>query len=120
MTIYSMSWCEDIITGDDISDAIAALREENNRTEENTATLKVLIEARKEIKSTIYSENDFTSVTLINDNYFESFIREQVYGDHEDLDAWPFKHIDWEQAAEEIASDYHTLDVEGNTFYYID
>ena len=114
-----MSWCEDIITGDDISDAITALREENKRTKENTATLKVLIGARKEIKSYV-DEDYFTSVTLINDNYFESFIREQVYGDHEDLDAWPFKHIDWEQAAEEIASDYHTLDVEGNTFYYID
>ena len=112
-------WYEDIVTGDDISDAIDTLREENDRTKENTATLKALIEARKEIKSYI-DEDYFTSVTLINDNYFESFIREQVYGDHEDLDTWPFKHIDWEQAAEEIASDYHTLDVEGNTFYYID
>ena len=115
-----ITWYEDIVTGDNISDAIDALREENDRTEENTDTLKALIEARKEIKSTIYSENDFTYVTLINENHFESFIREQVYEDHEDLNAWPFKHIDWEQAAEEIASDYHTLDVEGNTFYYID
>lgn len=118
MTIYSISWCEDIITGDDISDAITALREENNRTEENTATLKVLIGARKEIKSYI-DEDYFTSVMLINENHFEAYTRDLVYEDHDNLDSWPFKHIDWELAAEEMAEDYNTLEVEGNTFYYI-
>ena len=93
-----MSWCEDIITGDDISDAITALREEN--------------------KSYV-DEDYFTSVTLINANHFEAYTRDLVYEDHDNLNSWPFKHIDWELAAEEMAEDYNTLEVEGNTFYYM-
>ncbi len=58
--------------------------------------------------------------TLINDNYFRTYA-EQMADDTGAIDSnatWPLNHIDWEAAAEELKSDYSSIEYDGETYWY--
>ena len=58
--------------------------------------------------------------TLIRDSHFREYA-EQLAGDDlgytEGKMRWPYTCIDWEQAAEELQSDYSCVDFDGVTYY---
>ena len=35
-----------------------------------------------------------------------------------DFDAWPFNHIDWAAAADDLLGDYREVEFDGETYYY--
>lgn len=58
--------------------------------------------------------------SLINDNYFQKYA-EQFADDIGAIDAnagWPLSHIDWESAADELKSDYSSIEYDGDTYWY--
>jgi len=59
--------------------------------------------------------------SLIRDSYFKDYAREL----HEDtadpdvskiMDQWPYRHIDWDDAADELRQDYTAVEVPGGHF----
>ena len=58
--------------------------------------------------------------TLIADDYFKTYA--QQYAD--DIGAidrnagWPLTYIDWDAAAEALKSDFSSVEIEGNTYYF--
>jgi hypothetical protein len=59
----------------------------------------------------------FGSTTLIRDEYFEEFARQEADGMYGNLDGWPFDHIDWETAAKELQADYLVVDIGEHTYW---
>lgn len=58
-------------------------------------------------------------VTLIRDNYFETYAREladDIGAVNKDL-SWPNNCIDWERAAEELKMDYSIVDHDGTDYW---
>ena len=57
--------------------------------------------------------------TMIREDYFEVYAQQLA----EDIGAipadlkWPFTHIDWESAAEELKQDYSTINFDGTDYY---
>lgn len=60
-----------------------------------------------------YSAND----TLIRDSYFETHAREEAESLGRSTDGWPFTCIDWERAANDLQSDYGSLEFDGVTYW---
>lgn len=58
-------------------------------------------------------------VTLIADSYFADYAREEAISVTSgiDFDSWPARHIDWDDAAEELQQDYAAVDYQGYTFW---
>jgi hypothetical protein len=59
-------------------------------------------------------------VTLINEGYFQEYAKdyaEEIGAVNADA-RWPNSCIDWEQAADELRSDYTSAEIAGVTFYY--
>ena len=59
-------------------------------------------------------------VTFINEGYWLEYVQEFVteIGDisSDDIDRWPFSHINWDEAAEELLIDYQEVDFDGVTY----
>lgn len=59
--------------------------------------------------------------TLIAEDDFEEYAEELAtdlgYIDDEQGNRWPFNHIDWEAAADELKQDYTTVEYDGDTYY---
>jgi hypothetical protein len=64
--------------------------------------------------------------TLVHEDHFEDYARELAsdiapYGPGSEtaqvLDSWPYRCIDWAQAADELQMDYATVTWEGETYY---
>lgn len=76
------------------------------------------IEFLEEIESAdIYGYED--GVTLIHDDHFQEYAEEEARSLYDaDWDSWPFNLIDWEKAAEELQTDYSSIDVGNETYWY--
>ena len=58
--------------------------------------------------------------TLISESYFVKYAA-QYADDIGAIDrnaSWPLTHIDWEAAAEELKSDFTTVEIDGDTYYF--
>ena len=59
---------------------------------------------------------------LIREEYFAEYAEDLAdeigYIERSMKDKWPFTCIDWSDAADELKSDYSTIDVCGSTYYY--
>lgn len=57
--------------------------------------------------------------TLIRDDFFTDFARElaEDIESIKDSDKWPYTHIDWAEAAEELKQDYGTVEYDGVTYW---
>ena len=56
--------------------------------------------------------------TLIRHTYFKDYARELAEDLGEMPTAWPYCHIDWDAAAEDLKQDYSEADLDGVTYYY--
>lgn len=58
-------------------------------------------------------------ITLIADSYFETYAEELADSicDMKDSSRWPFNHIDWYAASEDLKSDYSCLEWDGHEFW---
>ena len=67
---------------------------------------------------TVLKEFEGYGDTGINESYWEEYaddqIREAIEGHSQ---SWPFSCIDWEEARQELQSDYSAVEWEGTTFY---
>lgn len=80
--------------------------------------LEQLQEVRTEVDG--YSREWRSGVTLINDDYFERYA-EQLADDLgliSNTAQWPATCIDWKRAAEELKSDYSSVDIGSETYWY--
>jgi len=58
--------------------------------------------------------------TLIREEYFRTYAEELADDTCErpkELDQWPWRHIDWDAAAEELKNDYSQINVDGETYF---
>lgn len=67
--------------------------------------------------------NNADSPTLIADSHFEDYARgyaEEIGAIENDM-KWPANHIDWKAAADELQSDYTSVEFDGeeNTYWYL-
>lgn len=63
---------------------------------------------------------DWYPLTLIADNYFETYA-EELADDIGAIDRdarWPINCIDWEAAANQLKVDYSTIEIEGDKYWY--
>ena len=59
-------------------------------------------------------------ITLINEGFWVEYVRELAWdlGLVNDKDyQWPYNHINWDEAAEELLIDYQEVDFDGVTYY---
>ena len=62
---------------------------------------------------------DWYPVLLVCDNYFQTYAQELAIdiGAMRDDPQWPYNCIDWEEAAQELQSDYSSVEVNGFTYW---
>lgn len=60
-------------------------------------------------------------LTLIHDTYFEEYAQDlaEDCGMMDKEPQWPYTCIDWEKAAQELQYDYSSVDVDGQTYWYL-
>jgi hypothetical protein len=106
---------EDFIDSRDVIKRIDELEEDENLNKDKEQELKAL----KDLESQCQYGNFGYGTTLIHDNYFVKYAQEIA----EDTGAcdmnhrWPYNHIDWEGAAEELKMDYKSVDFDGETYW---
>jgi hypothetical protein len=63
--------------------------------------------------------DNFEDVTLIHEDYFEQYAKEfaEDLGLFNDNTEWPFRHINWNRAADELQMDYYEVDYRGESYY---
>ena len=59
-------------------------------------------------------------ITFVRDDYFEDYARDLAaeLGDIKSEVSWPYTCIDWEQAADELRTDYTEVEYDGETYLY--
>lgn len=83
--------------------------------EADKGQLAVLLDFRAEAKPCTKDWVD--GAQLINENYLEKFARGYAEEVAPAKALWPYNHIDWEAAAEELMTDYTRVDFDGEGFY---
>lgn len=109
------------ITPEDRETAIAELNEWNGLNGPELAALEALA---KEAEG--YAEDWQYGAALIRDSYFETYAQELAedcapFGSNSPasklLESWPYRCIDWEQAARELRMDYTSVEFDGVTYW---
>lgn len=79
--------------------------------------LKILRALQDEAEG--YASDWRYGATLINESYFEDYARELAddIGATKKDQGWPYNHIDWEAAADELLGDYTEVSFDGTTYY---
>jgi hypothetical protein len=63
-------------------------------------------------------EGDWFPGQLIDVSDFEEYAQELAEDCYDMPDGWPFRCIDWEQAARELAMDYSMVSYQGTDYYW--
>lgn len=112
----SISNSDDIIDSRSVMARIEELAEEDN-DEDETNELKALLKLQEQCEG--YSDWQ-DGETLIRDSYFQQYA-EQLADDlgltDNKITAWPYRHIDWKAAADELKQDYTTVDFDGVDYW---
>ena len=108
--------CDDVIDSRDVIARIVYLEGTEDEDEQvESAKLKALAEEAEG-----YCEDWRHGATLINESYFTEYA-EQLASDIGDYNPnkvqWPYNHIDWEEAADELKQDYTQVDFDGITYF---
>jgi hypothetical protein len=97
-------------------------QELKSESEENElADLKSLLNELKGNGGDEQWKGDWYPITLINENYFDSYAEELVrdIGDlPRDLPSYIEKNIDWLGVADELKYDYSEIEFNGDTWFY--
>jgi hypothetical protein len=114
----------DIIDSREIIDRIGYLegiRDDEEPIEEFTEELQeellILVAVAEEGK---YSPDWKYGESLISDIYFEDYAKQlaEDITDYRESEAqWPYNHIDWFEAAQELQNDYTSIDFDGETYW---
>mgnify|MGYP001610086472 CR=1 FL=1 len=88
---------------------------------EDKAERNLLVALIEEVRQ-MSGDTPEDGVQLIRASYFETYAEELA----EDIGAidrklegqWPYNHIDWKAAAEELMQDYTEIDFDGVTYWY--
>jgi hypothetical protein len=113
---------DDLIDSRDVIARIAELEDaldvpEEDRDEDEVEELAALRELAEEGEGV----GDWQyGAALINESYFTQYAMEyasDIHGSAVDDAAWPFSHIDWDEAADDLRSDYTAIEWRGVTFY---
>ena len=84
---------------------------------DEAAKLKILLALQNEAQG--YAPDWRHGATLIRDTYFTEYAKELAHDTCEMGKAsdWPFRHIDWEAAAEEMKQDYTSVSFDGVDYW---
>lgn len=110
---------DDIIDSRDVNERIEELLDVDNMplTDKEQAELLALIQLRNEGES--FDDWEY-GATLVRDSYFEAYAQQLA---EECVEAmwterqWPLTCIDWEKAAEELQTDYSSVEFDGVTYW---
>ena len=127
MTANKLDLNDDII---DVRDIIARVEELEKELPDNDNEFRVwehavefdaLVEILEDLKGEGGDEQwrgDWYPVTLIFEGHFDEYAQQLVCETH-DLSKLPsFIHIDWEETAREIKTDYSEVGIDGFTYFY--
>lgn len=109
---------DDIIDSRDVIERIEELEaleadEETGLDEDEAEELRVLRAFARE--GSAYADDWPHGATLIRESYFVDYAKEyadDVIGGVREA-SWPFSHIDWDEAAEDLKTDYTEIDFDG-------
>ena len=66
-------------------------------------------------------DGNLDDVLFVNDEYFEQYAGEVSHDRYRfNDDDWPFRHIDWEKAVEDLLQVYKHVELFDSMFYYSD
>lgn len=84
---------------------------------EDAEELEKLVAFREEVRSREFGHG----LTFIRDDYFEQYAEEYAsdVGALKDSAQWPYCHIDWKAAAEALQQDYTSVELDGDTYWYL-
>ena len=104
---------EEILYLDDIKTRIAYL-EDPGDTDPGDCTAELA-----ELREVVSEINDY-GYKLIHETHMADYAQERaesVMGSGADTDAWPFNHIDWDAAADEMRNEMGDVTLFGETYY---
>jgi hypothetical protein len=103
----------------DVIERIEELQAEREEDESNfTAADDEELAELEELADEASSSPDWEyGEALINADYFTQYAQELAEDCYEISSEWPFRCIDWEQAARELKMDYFSVDFGSQTFY---
>ncbi len=83
-------------------------------------SLKAILEDLKGNGGDEQWRGDWYPITLIRDSYFTEYAQElaEECGMVDPKASWPTRCIDWEQAADELKTDYTSTEIDGVTYWY--
>jgi hypothetical protein len=91
--------------------------EERENEDDNARELRVLKALAEEAEG--YAPDWRYGETLIRESYFEQYAQDltsDLYGKEINDAKWPFNHIDWREAAEDLKQDYTTVIFDGEEY----
>ena len=113
---------DDYISGQEVTERITEIQEELELfVDEIDSSEKVDLEEELSLLTELIEDVDSPNdITFINGNVFQDYAEETAYdiGAISENMNWPACYIDWEAAADALAMDYSTAEVDGNTYYY--
>ena len=108
---------DDVIDSREIIGRIEELESNDHSTKSEDDELAVLQEMAEEGSS--YSVDWELGETLIRDSYFTNYAQEladDIGAVNQDVN-WPNSHIDWDAAADELKTNYTTIDFDGVSYW---
>jgi len=114
-----------------LKDAISEA--EDNLDEDDEESVMDLEQAQKELDewdgheelkalNDLRDEFDFRSwrdgITLIPESKFKDYAMDLAEDLHGRIEGWPWDCIDWDQAAQDLAMDYSSVEFEGEDYLY--
>ena len=100
----------------DAQDRIDELEAEDGLDEDAQEELTALLQLKEETEGAGWEYG----IGFIADDHFENYamyLAEDI-GAIDQNARWPNNHIDWEAAAEDLKSDYSTVEFMGTTYWY--
>jgi len=105
------------IGGYEIEERLEELTEEWPPRKKPPAHIREEIQELREIEDEVYSLSD---TYFIHEANWLEHVEDEITSAHGiDLSSWPFNNLDIEGAADDLAYDYSTIDIDGVTFYYL-
>ena len=103
---------DDMIDSRDVIDRIEELQGETE------LEFREELDSLESLQAEASPANDWPGGYLVRDSYFMDHTRELA----EDIgiqadQQWPYRHIDWYAAAEELKEDYFSVDFDGVTYW---
>lgn len=104
----------DIIDSRDVIERIAQLNDIEERDADDEDELQALLELQEDVGHPGWVDG----IVLIRDSYFKKYAQELADDLGIEVPSWPYCHIDWDAAAENLQAEYSSVDFDGETYWY--